>query len=104
MIGIYTLFFAMFGIYYVTDYHEELLSYNMQGTREAIEYAQSLNPENIYVSDLISYSKVLLFANISPYEYMETASYDNYPSEWLIVNRIGNFVMKFDVEYPSCVS
>lgn len=68
---VYAASFLVFGVYYFTNY-QVAISYSFNaGAEEAIRYAASTG-KDVYVSDLISYSKVLYATEYPVDKFMET--------------------------------
>lgn len=95
---------ACFGyyIYFQSTYPVDFDSYgnswvshmNWYRYEKALEYAESLTEGEISVIGL-NYANIMLHAEISPYEFMDTIEYDGDP-QFMVVKRIGRYYIGKD--------
>ncbi|MBQ9686492.1 MAG: glycosyltransferase family 39 protein, partial [Oscillospiraceae bacterium] len=82
----YLIFFGLFARSYFTDYADALRGQFTWGVQDALETALA-HEGTVYVTDAVSYSKLLLIAEIDPYTFNETVEYERYPAAYLSARR-----------------
>ena len=94
---------ALLGRYYVTDYARKLGPAFHQGLTEAIAYAESLEPEQIWVSGKVNmpYIYVLFTSKTDTPEFLETVRYRNPRGAFRQVSSFGKY--RFYGEPPAGV-
>ena len=94
---------ALLGRYYVTDYARKLGPAFHQGLTEAIAYAESLEPDQIWVSGTVNmpYIYVLFTSKTDTPEFLETVRYRNPRGAFRQVSSFGKY--RFYGEPPAGV-
>ncbi|MBQ9685895.1 MAG: hypothetical protein IJV41_05000, partial [Oscillospiraceae bacterium] len=97
--AVYLIFFGFFAKSYFTDYADALRGQFTWGVQDALETALA-HEGTVYFTDAVSYSKLLLIAEIDPYTFHETVEYERYPAAYLSARRIGRWRFCPDKRMP----
>lgn len=89
-LGIVLCYFAAFTSYYFTDYEKDIGYYFSNGVDGAIKFADTFDKE-IYVTNSISYPKVMYLTAVDSKEYRDTVQYKNYPNMYLDIYGFGKY-------------
>ena len=89
-LGIMLCYFCAFADYYFTDYEKDIGYYFSYGVDGAIKFADKLDKE-VYVTNSITYSKVMYLTAIDPKLYRDTVQYKNYPNMYLDIYGFGKY-------------
>ncbi len=83
--------FGCFERYYFTDYADSLRGEFTEGWSEALDTALE-HDGTVYVSRALHYPKLLLAAEVSPYDFSDSVIYERYPAQYLSPKSFDRFV------------
>ncbi len=95
ILAVYIGSFIMFMGYYFTLYPDTIKERQMDGAKEALEYAIEIEKEHtsgiIHVTRKLRHPQVLFYLKYPTDLYMETVEWRNYPARWLEAEHFGKF-------------
>jgi hypothetical protein len=86
----YAVSFVSFALFYITDFRYNVVEDYYVGAGQIVGEAAECDGE-ILVDDGLYYSVVMFYDGMSPYEFMETVQWNNYPSKYLKVDKAGRY-------------
>ena len=93
------VFFGCFERYYFTDYTSSLRGEFTDGWQEALDAALG-HGGTVYMTRALHYPKLLLAAELSPYDFNNTVIYERYPAQFLSPRSFDRFVYCDDADPP----
>ena len=93
ILGLYSLLFISFSVYYLNDYQESVGNAFFYGLGDAIEYAGSLDASCVYVMKSINmpYIFTLFYDTSNPNEYIKSVVYENKGGAFEKVEQYGEY-------------
>lgn len=91
LLTVLLVFFGCFERYYFTDYTDSLRGEFTDGWDKALDAALE-HEGTVYVTRALHYPKLLLAAEVSPYDFNDSVVYERYPARFLSPKSFGRFV------------
>lgn len=96
---------SLFAYNYFTDYQKTISPYFFEGLGEAIEHAESLDTETIWITHEVNspYIYALFYNQIPPSEFIDSVEYADYDSPFRTVSGFGKYQFGGDKPKENCV-
>ncbi len=91
----FALFLSFFG-FYSSHYNNVISPIFKAGAYEAVQFADSINEDEIIVDSSIYFPQVLFADETSPFDYQETVVFKNYPASFLDVASFTKYYFGID--------